>query len=69
MNGLLGDMGGIFGLLISLMSYIFTPISRHSFNIKAARKLFIARSANKGLFEEVPSELKGMEFNDKLSKS
>jgi MFS-type transporter involved in bile tolerance (Atg22 family) len=42
--GLLGDMGGISGLLITLLAILVSPVSEHSFYIKAARKLFIAKS-------------------------
>ena len=48
--GLLGDMGGIQGILISILGILCFPISEHSFNIKAARKLFMARLAQQNLF-------------------
>ena len=54
--GLLGDMGGIQGILISLLGVLVVPISAHSFTVKAARKLFMARSSKGGIFEEVPDE-------------
>ena len=45
MVGLLGDMGGIQGILISLLGLLVSPIATHSFYIKASRKLFMARSS------------------------
>jgi hypothetical protein len=67
--GLLGDMGGIQGILISLLGVLVVPVSAHSFNIKAARKLFMARSESSDLFMEVPKEKLGIEFDEELIKS
>ena len=64
--GLLGDMGGIQGILISLLGVLVVPVSAHSFNVKAARKLFMARSSKKGLFEEVPDEKKGKLLDEEM---
>ena len=64
--GLLGDMGGIQGILISLLGILVVPISAHSFNVKAARKLFMARSTDKDLFEEIPEDQKGPLFDSKM---
>jgi len=64
--GLLGDMGGIQGILISILGILALPISAHSFNIKAARKLFMARSSTPSLFEDVPAEKKGKEFDEEM---
>jgi hypothetical protein len=61
--GLLGDMGGIQGILLSLLGVLVMPISAHSFNIKASKKLFMARSSEKDLFGKT-SEIK---IKNKLS--
>ena len=64
--GLLGDMGGIQGILISLLGLLVVPISAHSFNIKAARKLFMARTSTPGLFQDTPSRKRGEEFDEEM---
>jgi hypothetical protein len=40
---LLGDMGGVASVIELILGVILLPISAHSFVIKAARKLFLAR--------------------------
>ena len=70
MIGVLGDMGGIQGILISILGLLVTPIATHSFFIKASRKLFLAKTSQSGIFGECPSELKekGREFDEDLIK-
>lgn len=67
--GVLGDMGGISGLLASLMYFLFAPISTHSFIVKSAQKLFIARSEKPGLFVEMPEDKRGKNFDEKMIDS
>lgn len=62
-------MGGISGLLISLLAILVSPVSQHSFYVKAARKLFIAKSKKEGLFAEVPKEKLTRAFDEDLIKS
>ena len=66
---LLGNMGGIQGVLISLLCVFAAPINEHSFNIKMARKLFKAKSSTPGLFQDVPAEDKGSDFDEDMIQS
>ena len=53
---LLGDLGGVTEVLI-LMFYLFiTPLSEHSFMIKALSKLYLARTTDRDLFVKPPFE-------------
>ena len=54
--GVLSDIGGIKSLLITLLGVFAMPISAHSFNVKAARELFMARTSTKGLFLSIRDE-------------
>ena len=56
-------------MLISLLGVLVVPISTHSFNIKAARKLFMARTLKGDLFQDVPADKKGKLFDEDLIKS
>lgn len=71
MVGLLGDMGGIQGILISLLGVLVMPISAHSFTMKAARKFFMARSSDKNLFRKysVAKMKNKLSFDEDMIKS
>ena len=51
---LLGDLGGVTEIIMLLFGFFLFPISEHSFILKAAKKMFMARTTDKGLFIEVP---------------
>jgi hypothetical protein len=51
---LLGKLGGITNVMMILFGFFLFPISEHSYVLKAAKKLFIARSKDKKLFKEDP---------------
>lgn len=46
----LGDIGGIIEITIIFFGFIFLPISRHSYYLRAARFMFFARTKDKTLF-------------------
>jgi hypothetical protein len=46
----LGDYGGVEGVLLVLSALLLSPISSHSFYIKAIQKLFIAKTRDYALF-------------------
>jgi len=50
--GLLGKLGGITNVMMLLFGFILFPISEHAFILKAAKKLFIARTKDKNLFKK-----------------
>ena len=41
---LLGDLGGVSEIVFLVFSFFLLPISRHSFIVKATKKLFLART-------------------------
>lgn len=47
---LLGDLGGVTEVIMIFFGFIFYPISEHSFVIKAAKKLFYARTTRNDVF-------------------
>lgn len=44
--GLIGDVGGVLGFVLPIVTLIISPISQHSFTLFAANKLFYARDSN-----------------------
>lgn len=48
---LLGALGGITNVIMLLFNGIIKPINEHSFVLKAARKLYFARSKQEDMFE------------------
>jgi hypothetical protein len=49
---LLGRLGGITNVMMILFGMFVYPISEHSYILKAAKKLFIARSADASMFKK-----------------
>jgi len=47
---MLGDVGGVLEVFILAFSFVFNPLAEHSFIIKAASKLFRARTFIKNIF-------------------
>lgn len=47
---LLSDLGGIDMFLFTFFARFLTPISKHSFNLKAIKKLYMARTQDKEMF-------------------
>jgi hypothetical protein len=53
---LLGKLGGITNVMMLLFGFFLFGISEHSFILKASKKLFIARTADKDLFLHDPRQ-------------
>jgi hypothetical protein len=51
---LLGRLGGITNVMMILFGIFVYPISNHSYILKAAKKLFIARVKDKDMFKNDP---------------
>ena len=49
---LLGKLGGITNVFMLLFGFFLFGISEHSYVLKAAKKLFIARTRNPNLLKE-----------------
>lgn len=47
---LLGDLGGVTEVIMICFGFLLYPISEHSFYLKAFKKLFIAKTAEDGIF-------------------
>jgi hypothetical protein len=60
---LIGALGGVLEIIVSVLGFFFLPISSHMFTLKALEKLFLARSHDNQVFVKV-SHLK----NDKKQK-
>tara|TARA_B110000285_G_C14885805_1_gene496111 strand:- start:518 stop:790 length:273 start_codon:yes stop_codon:yes gene_type:complete len=51
---LIGDLGGVKELIILSFGWFLFPMSEHSFIMKAAKHLFLARTSNKEIFTKNP---------------
>jgi hypothetical protein len=51
---LLGKLGGITNVMMLLFGWILFGVSEHSFVLKAAKKLFLARTKDNNLFKHDP---------------
>lgn len=49
-NNLLGDLGGVVRVLMTVFGVIFYPISRYFFYLNSAKKLYLARTKDSHLF-------------------
>ena len=49
---LLGDLGGVVQILFLIFNIFLSPISEHSFIMKATKRLFTARTTNEDLFDK-----------------
>ena len=49
---MLGDLGGVTEILMLVFGFFLFPISEHSFNIQAGKKLYIANTKEDDLFEK-----------------
>ena len=47
---LLGDLGGVTEIILLVFGFFLLPISKHSFILKATKKLFLARTKRDDLF-------------------
>ena len=47
---LMGDLGGVIEILLVVFSIFLCPISEHSFNVQAIKKLYLARTTDDWLF-------------------
>jgi hypothetical protein len=48
----LGNIGGVFELLLLIFGFFIMPVSEHSFYLEAAKKLYFARTSNKNLLKK-----------------
>lgn len=50
---ILADIGGVFEILVYILSFILLPISEHSFTIHSAKSLFHLKSIDDQYFETI----------------
>ena len=55
---LLGDLGGVTEVLMLGMGCLLFPIAESSYNMMSTKRMFIARTANNKLFDEVSEDKK-----------
>lgn len=53
---LLGKLGGITNVMMLLFGFFLYPISEHSYVLKVAKKLFIARTRDSKVFKHDPKQ-------------
>ena len=49
-NQLLGDLGGITGVLTLVLGYFILPLSEASFIMKSAKRMFLVKTRDEDLF-------------------
>ena len=54
---MIGDLGGVFEILVLIFGFFVNPISEHSFTMKALEKLYLAKTKQTDLLQK-PSTLK-----------
>ena len=64
----MGDIGGLLEIAMIFFGFFLYPISYHSFIIKAAKKMFFARSSDRTLFSR-PDDDCGQEHIDFCDKT
>ena len=47
---LIGDLGGVLEVFSLIFGLFVAPIAEHSFTMRAMRKLFLAKTKDRGLF-------------------
>lgn len=55
---LLGDLGGVTEVFLLALGWLLYPISESSYNMMSSKRMFIARTINDKLFEDVSEERK-----------
>ena len=53
---LIGELGGVVEVFILIFGFFLYPISHHSFVMKATKMMFLARTSNLNLFENVSED-------------
>ena len=53
---MLGDFGGLQEVLFIFIAFLVAPYAEHSFILKAIRKLYLAKTSSKQLFDDPISE-------------
>lgn len=51
-NNLLGDLGGVVRVLLSMFGVLIYPLNHYLFVINSARKLYLARTREQNIFED-----------------
>ena len=49
---LIGDIGGVLEVLVSVVGILMYPLTEYSFVLKALQKLYLARTSNKNLLRK-----------------
>ena len=49
----LGDLGGVIEIILLVFGMFLLPIAKHSFILKATKKLYLARTKEESIFEKV----------------
>jgi hypothetical protein len=61
----LGSLGGIGNIMVIIFGFILYPISEHSFNMKAFKKFYFARTKDQTLFPQL-GEFRTNKVNEKI---
>jgi len=61
---LLGDLGGVTEIVMLSFGFLMYPLSEHSFILKAAKKLFLARTNDHEMFAYTKLDKQRIMYND-----
>ena len=49
----LGDLGGVIEIILLFFGMFLLPLAKHSFILKATKKLYLARTKEESIFEKL----------------
>ena len=67
-NNLLGDLGGVVRVLLTIFGVLFYPINQYLFVINMAKKLYMARTKENDLFQNPQEHIGNCKIERKMMK-
>ena len=64
---LLGDIGGVTEVVMITFGFMLLPISEHSFTLRAAKRLFLARTDDPEMFVYKPGDQKIVNYDKEFN--
>lgn len=52
----LGEIGGVFEIIILVFGFLLLPLSRHSFILSATKEMYLAKTKEANIFKPVQQE-------------
>ena len=65
---ILGDLGGVLEVIMVIMGGLLMPISEHHFTLQAAKRMYMAKTADSKLFQNQKHGNCDLDANAKIIK-